>query len=76
MGNHVIADDSGKVTPELNFTSGQKLTLLNGTIFMGRENLVPASLLLKKGFQIVIESDHSVYEWFIRRKGISLCWLV
>ena len=58
MGNHNYAKVLGKGTIELYFTSGQKLSLLN--VFhvpKSRKNLVSASLLSKKGFKIVLESD-------------------
>ncbi|OIT18967.1 retrovirus-related pol polyprotein from transposon tnt 1-94, partial [Nicotiana attenuata] len=59
MGNHVTAEVAGKGTVEINFTFGQKLTLLN--VFHVPEimkNLICSSLLSKRGFKIVIESDH------------------
>ena len=61
MENHVIVEVLGKGSMEINFTSGQNLTLLN--IFHVLEiwkNLVFASLLSKKGFKIVIEFDNVI----------------
>jgi len=58
MVNHNSAKVLGKKTIELYFTSGQKLSLLN--VFHVpkiRKNLVSASLLSKKEFKIVLESD-------------------
>jgi hypothetical protein len=58
MGNHNSAKVLGKGIIELYFTSGQKMSLLN--VFHVpeiRKNLVSASLLSKKGFKIVLESD-------------------
>jgi hypothetical protein len=58
MGNHNSAKFLGKGTIELYFTFGQKLSLLN--VFHVpeiRKNFVYASLLSKKGFKIVLESD-------------------
>ena len=58
MGNHNSAKVLGKGTIELYFTSGKKLSLLN--VFHVpeiRKKLVSASLLSKKGFKIVLESD-------------------
>ena len=46
---------------ELNFTSGQKLTLLN--VFYVpelRKNLISAYLLCKKGFKVVLESNNVI----------------
>ena len=43
---------------ELNFTSGKKLSLINVLHVPDlRKNLVSVSLLCKKGFKVVIESD-------------------
>ena len=58
MGNSNSAKVVGKGSVELNFTSGKKLMLLN--VFHVpeiRKNLVYASLLCKKGFKSVLESD-------------------
>ncbi|XP_075077346.1 uncharacterized protein LOC142164072 [Nicotiana tabacum] len=61
MGNHVAADVAGKGSIEINFTSGQKLTLLNVYHVPDmKKNLMSAALLSKKGFKIVIESDHVI----------------
>jgi len=61
MGNHVAADVAGKGSIEINFTSGQKLTLLNVYHVPDmKKNLMSATLLSKKGFKIVIESDHVI----------------
>ena len=61
MGNDAAAKVLGKGSVELNFTSGQKLTLVN--VFYVpelRKNLVSASLLCKKGFKVVLESDNVI----------------
>jgi len=58
MGNHNSTKVLRKRTIKLNFTSGQKLFLIN--LFHVpeiRKNLVFASLLSKKRFKIVLESD-------------------
>jgi hypothetical protein len=58
MNNHNSAKVLEKKTIELYFTSEQKLSLVN--VFHVpkiRKNLVSASLLSKKGFKIVLESD-------------------
>jgi len=58
MDNYNSAKVLGKGTIELNFTSGQKLSLVN--VFHVHEikkNLVSASLLSKKGLKIVLEFD-------------------
>ncbi|XP_070011601.1 uncharacterized protein [Nicotiana sylvestris] len=61
MGNHVTANVTGKRSVEINFTSGQKLTLLNVYHVPGiKKNLMSAGLLSKRGFKIVIESDHII----------------
>ncbi|XP_075088615.1 uncharacterized protein LOC142170623 [Nicotiana tabacum] len=61
MGNHVAADVAGKGSIEINFTSGQKLTLLNVYhVSDMKKNLMSAALLSKKVFKIVIESDHVI----------------
>ncbi|XP_075111769.1 uncharacterized protein LOC142181952 [Nicotiana tabacum] len=61
MGNHVAADIAGKRSIGINFTSGQKLTVLNVYHVPDiKKNLVSVALLSKKGFKIVIESDHVI----------------
>jgi hypothetical protein len=58
MGNHNSTKALRKWTIELYFTSKQKLSLVNVFhIPEIRKNLVSASLLSKKGFKIVFESD-------------------
>ncbi|KAF2320022.1 hypothetical protein GH714_022147 [Hevea brasiliensis] len=58
MGNHDSAKVVGKGSVELNFTSGKKLLLVN-VLYVPeiRKNLVSASLLCKKGYKAVLESD-------------------
>ena len=61
MGNHDSAKVLGKGTVMMNFTSGQKLTLVN--VFHVPEikrNLVSANLMCKRGFKIILESDKVV----------------
>jgi len=61
MGNHNSAKVLGKWTIELYFTSGKKLSLLNVFhIPEIRKNLVSTSLLSKKGFKIVLESNNVI----------------
>ncbi|OIT19946.1 hypothetical protein A4A49_61263, partial [Nicotiana attenuata] len=56
MGNHMTADVAGKGSVEINFTSGQKLTLPNvHHVPDMKKNLMSASLLSKRGFKIVID---------------------
>ena len=58
MGNDNSAKVCGQGTVELNFTSGKKLSLVNVLHVPDlRKNLVSASLLCKRGFKIVMESD-------------------
>ena len=70
MGNHNFSKVLRKETIELYFTSGKKLSLVN--VFCVpeiRKNLVPASLLSKKGFKIVLVSDKVIVtksEMFMR----------
>jgi hypothetical protein len=61
MGNHNSAKVLGKWTIELYFISGKKLSLLNVFhIPEIRKNIVSTSLLSKKGFKIVLESDNVI----------------
>jgi hypothetical protein len=70
MGNHNFSKVLRKETIELYFTSEKKLSLIN--VFHVPEiskNLVPASLLSKKGFKIVLVSDKVIVtksEMFMR----------
>ena len=61
MGNHAPVKVLGKGNVILNFTSGQKLTLVNvHHVLDVKRNLVSANLLCKRGFKIVLESDKFV----------------
>ncbi|XP_070010974.1 uncharacterized protein [Nicotiana sylvestris] len=61
MCNHVTAEVAGKGIVEINFTSGQKLTLLNAFhLSKILKNLISTSLLSKRGFKIVVETDHVI----------------
>ena len=61
MGNHAPVKVLGKGNVILNFTSGQKLTLVNvHHVPDVKRNLVSANLLCKRGFKIVLESDKFV----------------
>ena len=61
MGNHAPVKVLGKGNVILNFTSGQKLTLVNvHHVPNVKRNLVSANLLCKRGFKIVLESDKFV----------------
>ena len=61
MGNASSSMVKGKGDVVLNLTSGKKLTLMD-VLFVPeiRKNLVSASLLSKKGFKLVFESDKFV----------------
>ncbi|RVW91789.1 Retrovirus-related Pol polyprotein from transposon TNT 1-94 [Vitis vinifera] len=61
MGNASSSMVEGKGDVVLNLTSGKKLTLMD-VLFVPeiRKNLVSASLLSKKGFKLVFESDKFV----------------
>ncbi|KAF2323229.1 hypothetical protein GH714_034246 [Hevea brasiliensis] len=76
MGNHDSAKVVGKGSVELNFTSGKKLLLVN-VLYVPeiRKNLVSASLLCKKGYKAVLESDKiivSINGLFVGKGGGSL----
>lgn len=61
MGNNQAVKVHGQGSVEINFTSGKKLTLLNVLHVPDvRKNLVSASLLCKKGFKVILESDKLV----------------
>ncbi|OMO97119.1 Integrase, catalytic core [Corchorus capsularis] len=61
MGNQAAVRVVGKGNVSLNFTSGQKLTLVNvHHVPDVKRNLVSASLLVKRGFKILLESDKVV----------------
>ena len=61
MGNQAAVRVFGKGSIVLNFTSGQKLTLINVYHVPDvKRNLVSASLLVKRGFKILLESDKVV----------------
>ena len=61
MGNHDSAKVLGKGTVMMNFTSGQKLTLVNVFhILEIKKNLVSANLMCKRGFKIILEFDKVV----------------
>jgi hypothetical protein len=74
MGNYNSAKVLGKLTIELYFTSGQKLSLIiMFDVLEIRKNLVFVSVLSKKGFKIVLESDKVIVtksEMFVG-KGFS-----
>ncbi|XP_072066951.1 uncharacterized protein [Arachis hypogaea] len=58
MGNDNSAKVCGQGSVELNFTSEKKLSLINVLHVPDlRKNLVSVSLLCKKGFKVVMESD-------------------
>lgn len=61
MGNNQSVKVLGQGSVEINFTSGKKLTLTNVLHVPDvRKNLVSASLLCKKGFKVILESDKLV----------------
>jgi len=76
MGNHNSAKVPGKWTIELYFISRKNLSLVN--VFhvfkiRNKKNLVSTSLLNKKGFKIILESDKVIVtkSWMFMRKGYS-----
>ncbi|OMO94271.1 Reverse transcriptase, RNA-dependent DNA polymerase [Corchorus capsularis] len=61
MGNQVAVRVVGEGNVSLKFTSGQKLTLVNVYHVPDvKRNLVSASLLVKRGFKILLESEKVV----------------
>jgi hypothetical protein len=77
MGNHNSAKVLGKWTIELYFISRKNLSLVNVfhvlKIRKKKKNLVSTSLLNKKGFKIILESDKVIVtkSWMFMRKGYS-----